>query len=138
MVPSLAPIWPNQNNGKDLNSCFLFCFVLFFVFLGLHLWHMKTPRLGGQLELQLLAYTRATATPDPICVFDLHHSSRQHQILKPLSKARDRTCNLMAPSWIRFLSTKTGTPGFEFLVWMTDFSSLSVESEQGSKQSADC
>ena len=29
------------------------------------------------------------------------HSSRQHQILHPLSKARDRTRNLMVPSWIR-------------------------------------
>ena len=28
-------------------------------------------------------------------------SSRQHRILNPLSKARDRTCNLMVPSQIR-------------------------------------
>ena len=32
----------------------------------------------------------------------LHHSSQQHQILNPWSKARDRTCILMVPSWIRF------------------------------------
>ena len=31
----------------------------------------------------------------------LHHSSQQRQILNPLSKARDRTCNLMVPSQIR-------------------------------------
>ena len=30
----------------------------------------------------------------------LHHSSRQHQILNPLSKARDRTCILMDPSQV--------------------------------------
>ena len=35
------------------------------VFLGLHLWHMEVPRLGVQLELQLPAYTTATAMPDP-------------------------------------------------------------------------
>ena len=29
-------------------------------------------------------------------------SSWQHQILNPLSEARDRTCNLMVPSRIRF------------------------------------
>ena len=42
------------------------------------------------------------ATPDPSCVCDLHHSSRQCQILNRLSEARDQTCNLMVPSWIRF------------------------------------
>ena len=31
---------------------------------------------------------------------DLHHSSWQLQILNPLSKARDRTQNLMVPSQI--------------------------------------
>ena len=41
-------------------------------------------------------------------VFDLHHSSGQHWILNPLSKARDRTCNLMVPSWICFCCTMTG------------------------------
>ena len=30
-----------------------------------------------ELELQLPAYTTATETPDPSCVCDLHHSSRQ-------------------------------------------------------------
>ena len=44
---------------------------------------------GVELELQLLAYTTATATPDPSLVLDLHHSSQQRQILTPLSKARD-------------------------------------------------
>ena len=31
---------------------------------------------------------------------DLHQSSRRRQILNPLSEARDRTRNLMVPSWI--------------------------------------
>ena len=48
---------------------------------------MEVPRLRVQLELQLLAY--ATAMPDPSLVCDLHHSSRQHQILNPLSEARN-------------------------------------------------
>ena len=50
---------------------------------------MEVPRLGVQLELELPAYTRATATRDPSCVCDLHHSIRQHRILNQLSKARD-------------------------------------------------
>ena len=40
----------------------------------------------------------------------LHHSSRQRQIFNPLSKARDRTCNLMVPRRIRFRRAMTGTP----------------------------
>ena len=59
---------------------FLFCFV-FFVFLGLHLWHMEAPRLGVQLESQLPAYATATAMPNLTCICDLHHRSRQCQML---------------------------------------------------------
>ena len=40
-------------------------FFFFFAFLGPHLQHMEIPRLGVQLELQLPAYTTATATQDP-------------------------------------------------------------------------
>ena len=56
---------------------------------------MEVPRLGVQLELQVLAYARATATRDPSHICNLHLSSRQCQILNPLSKARDGTCILM-------------------------------------------
>ena len=34
-------------------------------FLGRHPWHMEGPRLGVESQLQLPAYTTATATPDP-------------------------------------------------------------------------
>ena len=36
----------------------------------------------------------------------------QHQILNPLSAARDRTCNFLVPIWIRFCWTTLGTPEF--------------------------
>ena len=42
----------------------------------------------GRLELQLLADTTATATPALSRIYSLLHSSRQCQILNPLSKAR--------------------------------------------------
>ena len=45
--------------------------------------------LGAKSELQLSAYTTATATQDPSRVCDLHHSSRQRQILNLL----------MEPEW---------------------------------------
>ena len=51
-----------------------FIFIFFFCFLGPHLRHMKVPRLGVELELQLRAYTTATAMQDLSLVFDRHHS----------------------------------------------------------------
>ena len=62
-------------------------FSFFALFLP-HSWHMEVSRLGVKLELQLPAYTTATATQDPRCICNLHHSSGQLQILNPLSKAR--------------------------------------------------
>ena len=65
---------------------------------------MEVPKLGIKSELQLPAYTpqpqprqirAATATY-------IHHSSRQHQILNPLSQARDRTCILMDTSRVHY------------------------------------
>ena len=70
--------------------------LLLLVFLGLHLWHMEVPRLGVKSELQLPAYTTATATWDLSHICDLHHRSRQCQILNTLSEARIKP----ATSWI--------------------------------------
>ena len=79
---------------------FLVCLFVCFAFLGPHLWYLEVPRLEVESELQLPAYTTATATWDPSHVCDLHHSSRQCQNLNPRSEAKDRTCVLMDPSWI--------------------------------------
>ena len=59
---------------------------------------MEFPRLGVESELQLPAYATAAAAWDLSHVCNLHHSSRQLQILNPLSEARDRTCILMDAS----------------------------------------
>ena len=56
---------------------------------------MEVPGLGAELELQLLAYTTATATRDRSSVCGLPYSLRQCQILNPQSEARDRTHILM-------------------------------------------
>ena len=58
------------------------------VFLGPDPLHMEVPRLGVELELQLLAYTTATAAPDLSQICNLHYSSWQGRILNPLSEPR--------------------------------------------------
>ena len=90
-------------------------FLFHFVFLGPHSQHMEVPRLGADSELQLPAYTTATAMPDPSCVCDPHHSSRQCQIPNPLREARDQTCILVDTSQIHFHCTTTGTPNLIFM-----------------------
>ena len=56
---------------------------------------MEVPRLGFEQELQLPAYSTATATPDLSRVCDLHHGSRRHWILNMLSEVKARTRNLL-------------------------------------------
>ena len=73
------------------------------VFLRSHPWHMEVPRLGVESELQLPAYTAASATRVPS-----HVSSRQCWILKPLNVARDRTHVLMDTSWVLNLLSHNG------------------------------
>ena len=75
----------------------------FFVFLGLHPWHIEVPRLV-ESELSLPAYTTATAMPDLTCICDLHHSSQQCWMLNPMSKAGIKPTS----SWIlvRFITTE--------------------------------
>ena len=68
-----------------LLQVFIFNFYLFI--LGPHLQHMEVPRLGVELELYSC---RPIPQPQP------------HQILNPLSEARDRPCVLMDASQIRF------------------------------------
>ena len=86
---------------------YLYLFILFSLFLGPHL---QFPRLGVELELQLLAYGTAIVTQDPSLIYDLHHSSRQRRTLNLLNRARDGTRNLMVPNQIHFRCARKGTP----------------------------
>ena len=92
-------------NSEIISFFFLFFFVSFFLFffhlfLGPHWQHMEVPRLEVKLELQLPTYAIATVQ-ELSHIFDLHHRSRQHRILNPLSKARDQTLVLMGASQAR-------------------------------------
>ena len=52
--------------------------------------------------------------PQPLhmgCICNPRQSSRPpRQIFNPLNEARDRTCHLMVPRWIRFRCATMGTP----------------------------
>ena len=74
---------PLETNRNSLGTGFIL-----FYFLEPHLQHMEIPRLGAKSELQLQAYATATATQDPSHVCNLHHSSKQHQILTHWARTR--------------------------------------------------
>ena len=63
--------------------------VFFFFFLRLHLQHLEVPRLGAESELQLPAYSTATAMPNPSCICDLHCGLQQCRILNPQNHNRN-------------------------------------------------
>ena len=113
---------------RELLFCHFFSFLSFlFVFVGPHLWPMEVPRLGVELELQLLAYTTATAVPDPSSVCDLHCSLWQHWILNPLSGARYQTYVLMATSQVCYCWATTGTPCSVFFFFFVQAFSVLAE-----------
>ena len=87
---------------------------------------MEAPKLfpGVQSELKLPTYTAATATQDLSHVSNLHHSSWQYRILKPLIESRDRTQNLMVPSQICFHCAIMGTPMEEISFFLSFFLSF--------------
>ena len=91
----------------------LFCtdIVIIIIFvLGGHTLAYGGSQARGRIGVTAASLYPATATPDPSHVFDLQHSSWQHQIINPLSKARDQTHNLKVPRWIRFCCATMGTP----------------------------
>ena len=72
---------------KSIGASLFLVFGVFFLFL-----FMATPGThGGSRDRGGME----AATWNLGCVCDLHHSSGQRQILKPLSEVRDRTCILM-------------------------------------------
>ena len=94
------------------NYCRLITLRAFFS--GLHLWYMEVPRLGVESELQLQAYTTATAMQDPSHIYDLYHSSWQCRIPNTLREARNKTHILMDTSQIHLCCTTMGTPSEHF------------------------
>ena len=91
---------------------FLF-FLFFFFFFRLF---RAAPKAYGRsqarssITVELIAYTRATAMPDPSLICDLHHSLWQRWILNPLREARDRTYILLDTSLSLLPLSHNGNP----------------------------
>ena len=66
---------------------------------------MEVPRLGVELELQLLAYITAIATQDlsRICESVTYTTAHRNTRSLTQSEARDRTHILRVTSWVRYL-----------------------------------
>ena len=77
----LAGMWANSYH---------FIYLFIYVFLGLHQQHMDVPRLGVKSELQLPAYTTATATLALSLICDPRDSSQPRQPFNPPSGATQR------------------------------------------------
>ena len=112
LLSSQHPAWAGTVSLGPLQRHTSSSDTFFFSFLGLHLPHIEVPGLGVESELQLLIYTKATATRDLSRICDLHHSSwrRQRGILKPLREARNRTFILMDTGWVGYHLATMGTP----------------------------
>ena len=111
----ILPFPPEPTAGRDPRVCVVALSLNFFFFP-----FRATPKAyggsqaRGQIRATAACYTTATMwNLSRIC--DLYHSSWQHLMLSPLSKARDRTHNLMVTSQIHFLCATLGTPLNRFL-----------------------
>ena len=78
---------------------------------------MEVLRLGVESELQLLAYTVATVTPDASCSAAYITAHSNTGVLNSSSEARDQTYHLVVvPSQICFCCATKGTPKMTVLL----------------------
>ena len=94
--------------GYSLHSHPFFFFFPFFCVLWLNPRHVEVPRIGVESELQLQAYTTATATPDPSHIYHLCHSFTS---LTYWAKPRIKCASSWIPVW--FL---TAEPQWELFI----------------------
>ena len=99
--------YTNFNNNFVKSTVQFFFFFLFFF--RPYLQHMEVPRQGVEWELQLLAYTTATATPDPSHICDLNPTSRQCQIINPLRPGIEPKSSQIT-TWVCYHRATVGTP----------------------------
>ena len=86
---------------------------IFFFFLVFR----ATPATGKSQARGRIGSVTVTATPGLSHVGDLYHSSWQHQILNPLTEARDQTRFLVDTSRVQFRCAPAGTTCKWFLMY---------------------
>ena len=97
---------------------------------------MKVPGLGVESELQLLACTTATVTPNPSLICNLHCCSlQQHQILNPLSRGRDRTHVVMDTSQVLNPLSHNGNPILSFFFCLFRAATMAFGASQSRAES---
>ena len=75
--------WPHLTLEFEVFWVVFFCFVSFCFLLFRAAYGSSQAR--GQIGATAAGLTKATAIQDPRCICDQYHSSKQHQILNPLS-----------------------------------------------------
>ena len=78
----------------------IYLFIYFWFFRAAPVTYVSSQARGWNRAAAAGLRTTATAKPHLSLVCDLHHSSRQHWILNPLSEARNWTCVLMDTSQV--------------------------------------
>ena len=96
----LSTSWGYNKKLAPNHTGTLILFFLFFCLFKIEPTANGGSQAGGWIRSVAVSYAIATATPDLSCVCERHHSSKQCQILNPLSGAKDRTCILMDTSWV--------------------------------------
>ena len=98
-----------------LGLSFLYYFIYYYYYYYYYCLLRTTPMVyEGTQARAWIGAVAATAAPDPSHICELHHNSPwQHQILKPLSEAKDWTCIFMGTTQVHYCWAKTwGTPLF--------------------------
>ena len=97
-----------SNKIFSIKVCTLLFFLIFLLFRAAPSTYGSSQAKRVKSELQLPAYTTATATRDLRHICNLHHSSQQCQIPDPLNKTRGLTHNPMDTSPGSFLLHHNG------------------------------
>ena len=94
---------------------FFFFFFCFFCFWAAPVAYGSS-QTRGQIKARAISLHHSFSNVGcKVHLHDLHHSSPQHQILNPLSRAWDRTLVLMDTNWVRW--STMGTPGIDDFWW---------------------
>ena len=94
--------------------------LFYFTFFRAQVQHIEVPRLGVELELQLLAYPTATAMWDPSLISNLHHSLWNAGSLTHWARPGIKPASSWRLSQVRYCWGTTGTPHYSWYIYLSD------------------